>query len=694
MDNGSRKSSSSAFGTFYFASTYQNKKYIVFSTNGHLQVFQNSSIYKWSGIDPRKIIEDENSVIPVLNSFNKKNYYSLQKLVSENIGEIVLAITPDVNALTIGLKEIGNLLQKSKHDRSLKKLILYSLEPRDIIEGLNRPEPISLDDEKCSEIEYLRSFLDAIISFSITQEITYTIKRCIDNNSPAFKELKETLKHDLKESKNLLIPMSRAQALILMWIFENNKLIGKSSNELDNAPHEIFIKICAPNGMNVDFKVNDVVFPNFTEANAYIQKIKEEKHVRIENVSSKDLSLFPPFMYDLTGLIDQVSEEFGFPTTYTYKILIDMYYFKLITYPNPERGNGTRIHIDHEQLIKQLSEIDEFEDLGKKAIENFRGMTEAEIRDVVARSKNSIFPISIQSKNSPFFKSRANHWKIYASLVRRYLLQFFKPAIISETKISLNTKNAGVLTISSYKIKSDGFTQFQKESILTEFKSLEFDVLKSLEIAESYAKSTQKPRAFYTDASLLKEIKGKNLGDTVSYLLMIEKLIANNYIQVINKNLKLTKRGELIAEFLNETFDFLGGLEFTRFFIGKMQELDAINDLAAFKSSLAEMKKQILDEYLARFSKSRERTNDYLLKQGVNLAQTADKAYDAEQKKRFSTAPEIHLFCSCGSPMKVIETKTKTRFLACENRLGCGKTAALPREGKITVVDKNCAICG
>jgi len=321
-------------------------------------------------------------------------------------------------------------------------------------------------------------------------------------------------------------------------------------------------------------------------------------------------------------------------------------------------------------------------------------LKETDIAAIMERSRNRIIPLSVQAKNASFFQTRANHWKIFSAIVRRYLLQFIKPAIVTENKISFKIKKVGQVSISSFKIKDEGFALFTKDPVLAEYKMFDFNVLKSMEITEYQARPITKPKTFYTDASLLKEIKGNNIGDTVSYLLMIEKLITNNYIQVINKNLKLTKRGELIAQFLKETFDFLGESEFTNYFIRAMQDLDSIKEQDAFAASLDSTKKAILGEYLARFTRAREKTNDYLLKQGVNLAAFSESAYAAEQKKRFVTTPELHLFCSCGSPMKVIETKTKTRFLACENRLGCGKTAGLPREGKITVIDKACDACG
>ncbi|MEX2728724.1 MAG: DNA topoisomerase, partial [Candidatus Sigynarchaeum springense] len=694
LDKEPKRAKPNSIGPFFFTARMDGKKYIILSTNGHLQVFQNSSIYKWSGIDPKKIIEDENSVIPVLNSFNKKNYYALQKVLqTECIGDVILALTPDINGLTIGLKEIRNVLQKAHFDKPAKKLLLYTLDPDAILDQLAHAQPFSFDDEKRAEIENLRSYLDAVISFSITQEVTYTIKRCLNLASPAFKELREILARDSKESKNLLIPMSRAQALILLLIHENNKQMASTQPTTEEGPRAVIARLVQPGGVRVEVPIDDILLPDARSTDIFLDSMKGEKYIRIKGVMSTEILIPPPGAFDLTGLIEQVSAETDFPTTYTYKILVDLYHSRFISYPNPERTAQYFITLDNARLLKELAAVDEFEDIAKAAIEQQANSMDPMKKTQSGAIESGIYPIMVEGKNSPFFKVRPNHWKIFSIITRRYLLRFFKPARITETRLAIDLKGYPGATIKTFKVIDEGFTSHCKEGYLSSYKSISFDVLKSLEIESFSTPLKARPRAFYTDGSLLHEIKDYNLGDTVSCLLMIEKLVANNYIQVVNKNLKLTKRGELIADFLRETFSFLGNLEFSTFFMQKIQAIAATSSPSEMQAAIATARKAILDEYMVQFLQSRERTNDYLLKQGINLSIGSEKAYDIDQKRRFTTAPELHLFCPCGSPMKVIETKSKTRFLACENRLGCGKTAALPREGKITVIDKTCKIC-
>ncbi|MBN2150354.1 MAG: hypothetical protein JW839_02795 [Candidatus Lokiarchaeota archaeon] len=680
---------------FYFTAHTEKKKNIILSTNGHLQVFQNSSVYKWTGIDPKRIIEDENSVIPVLNSFNKKNYYTLQKILqTERISDVVLALAPDINAITIGLKEIKNVLQKSRFDRPVKKLLLHTLDPDAILVQLARAQPFSFEDEKRAEVEYLRSYLDAIISFSITQEVTYTIKRCLDLGSPSFKELRDILSRDSKESKNLLVPMSRAQALILLLVQANNKLAATALPDGQEGAHAIIARIVQPGGATIDVQVDGIPLPDLDSARKFLDSVKGERYVRIGAVASVEVQLPPPQAFDLTGLIEQASAETGFPTTYTYRILVDMYHSRLISYPNPERAAPGSINLDHGTLLKGFAEIDELEDIAKAALEEYTPSSDRLNEAQESTLESGIYPLAALGKDSPFFKARPNHWRIFVVVARRYMLRFFKPARLTEHKLTIGLKGYPGASLKTYVVEDEGFAYHCKEGYLGKYAQFSFDVLKSLEIDGFSTVPTARPRAFYTDASLLNDIKDYNLGDTVSYLLMIEKLIANNYIQVVNKNLKMTKRGELIADFLRETFAFLGSLEFTTLFMKRMHEVIATGSPAEMPSAIAAARKAILDEYLIQFSRSRERTNDYLLRQGINLSMGGEGSYDAEQEGRFTSTPELYLFCQCGSPMKVIETKAKTRFLACENRLECGKTAALPREGKIAVIDKQCKICG
>ncbi|MFX0103438.1 MAG: DNA topoisomerase, partial [Candidatus Hodarchaeota archaeon] len=366
----SKKGKSGINHAFYKVNS-KGKDYIIISTNGHLQLFQNSTIYKWSGIDPRKIIVDPNSVIPVLNSFNKKNYYSISKLLeTSNIAECIMAITPDTNSLTITLKEFGTLFKKTHPDHELRKLILFSLQPRYVLKKLDNPELFSFEDIKNAEIEYFRSYLDALISFSSTQEITYSIKQCLDADNKKFDDMKEILKKDLKERKNLLIPMSRVQALILNLIKQRNKQVQNKSNrdEFQGPAYEIAAKIAIDNEKNVEVKVNNKKFMTLEDANEALKKFKDVKHARIEKINSREKIVRPQPLFNITSLIEEVSHVLGFPTSYIYKILLDLYNAKLITYPNPDAFDIKGFNVDHPAIFNKIMALDEIECVEKQAI--------------------------------------------------------------------------------------------------------------------------------------------------------------------------------------------------------------------------------------------------------------------------------------------------------------------------------------
>jgi DNA topoisomerase IA/ssDNA-binding Zn-finger/Zn-ribbon topoisomerase 1 len=693
LERGNKRRANIPPNAVFYRTQYKHRPCIILSTNGHLQVPQNSSVYKWSGIDPQKIIEDENSVIPVLNSFNKKNYYAISKtFTNERIDECILVLTPDMNAITIGLKELGrNIFLKAGFTRPPKKVLATSLDVEFLSSALEFPQEFTFADERASEIEYIRSYLDAVISFSTTQEITYTIKRCLSMNVPAFKDLKETFRQDMRDQRNLLIPMSRAQALILTRVFDRNKTVSQDLPPTDPAVYELSIKIKAGSDEAREFSLLNIKFAERNDANDLCMRFKKEKHLRIKKITTKEVKILPPAPYDLISIIEHASDDLGFPATYTYKLLLDLYHERMITYPNSDLVWPVHDAAKHLALLHAISEDDEFEDEGKQAAVYLEkiGTLEKDRQDVFS---GKIQPIKFVTKNVPFFATRPNHWKIFTAILHRYVLQFLPPAITIENHVQLDTKALKNASIMVKTVKEDGFFKFFPSQAGDFARGIDLNALKSFDVVDCSIKP-EKSSTFFNDATLLKEIKEHNLGDTVSHLLMIEKLIANNYLQVVNRNLKLTRRGELIAEFLGNTFDFLGNDAFTRFFRAQLQAVEGAMDGKDLQSAVSQAKRAVLSEYLSKFAEARERTNTYLMKQGIDLSSANEPSMLTDKNSRFQAPVETFIYCDCGSPMKIVETKSKARFLACENRLECGKTYALPREGKITILNKSCAIC-
>ncbi|MHA1682103.1 MAG: DNA topoisomerase [Promethearchaeota archaeon] len=681
----------------YWKLKTKDANYIIISTNGHLQVFQNSSIYKWSGIDPRKIIEDPSSVIPVLNSFNKDNYYNLSRtFTNEPISECIMAFMPDVTSLTVMIKELGNLIEKTGFKGAINKLSLASLESRFIFHSLSNLSPITFSDRKVAEAEYLRSFLDAIISFSITQELTYTVKRCLEQSRESFEDLRDVLKHDLRENRNLMIPMSRAQALILKLIDENNKKVENPPDDDDSlGEFRIFLKFRDEKDSPFEVIINNIIPASRMDANGILDSLSNHKRARIAKISASESNkqIKPPGLYNLNSIITELSRDLGFPTTYIYRILLDLYYSRLISYPNSQKTTLGNLKLNHEKIIADSMELEDLEEISRVARD--RVQDAGGIFSEINQQVNVIAPLASVGRDSHYFNNKDNHWKVYNKILARYLLQFLEPSDLEIKEIDLelgeNEKEKIILKITIESVKNEGFLALTSATEGLSRKNIEFNMFKSIEIEGFRIENMKKKVEYFTDASLLKEIKKLNLGDTISYLMMVEKLIGNNYIQVINKHLKLTRRGRIITEFLNNTYDFIGTKEFSNYFMEKLELLDGVETEAVLHETLDTIRQKILAKYLKYFDVSRERTNSYLMAKGIVIE--AENNNMGVHKSRFDQVTTLRMFCNCGSPMRTIETKAGKRFIACENRLECGNTAALPNEGSLEVIEKKCLIC-
>ncbi|MHA1793481.1 MAG: DNA topoisomerase [Promethearchaeota archaeon] len=676
----------------YFQGKWHGNNYMIITTNGHLQVFQNSSLYKWTGVDPINIIKEPGAVIPVLNAFNKNIYFKINNLISnENIKDLIIAVPPSIISLTIGLKEIGNLLKKINSNLEPKKLILSILLPDHVKLALLNPSEFTLKEKQRAEIEYLRSYLDAIISFSITQELTYTIKKCLNEKSEYFRLFREELNKTFRDKKNIIIPMSRAQALILKSVHENMTRVEQASKNSKVQQYEVMVRLKSNKDV-VELPVENGIFTDEVAAKKFVSENNDARYARVDNISASETMIPIPPLYNLISLLDDASNEFGFPTTYTFKILLDLYYNRMISYPDVNSIEVNEIQIDHEEILQRTSEIYEFEELSNEIIEKFSTIDQS-LNDFIRPKDDSIIPILIEREDSYFFKNKKNHWKIFNLVIKRYLLQFLDPAKKMEKKIRLDLNTGNKITINLSHISREGFLKYYPGSNQNYQDIMDINVLTSVEVnGFKIVKKVDLP-GYFTDSSFLKYIKEKISEDTASFVMMIEKLVANNYIRVLNKNLKLTTLGSLINEFMNGSFDFLGSLEFSQYFKDKLNSLENSSP-ETFDDDIKRVKNNIINHYLNKFEEARKKTADFLLEKGIDVvSDTYHTIYDAG-KGRFEEKSELHIFCHCGGVMRIVEPRNNRRFLACENRLECGNTLALPFEGKISKCDKTCKICG
>jgi len=78
------------------------------------------------------------------------------------------------------------------------------------------------------------------------------------------------LAHDSKENKNLLIPMSRAQALILLLVHANNKMMAAAARRRGRA-RAAFTRVLPPGGAVVVVPLDGVPLPDLASSRAFLR---------------------------------------------------------------------------------------------------------------------------------------------------------------------------------------------------------------------------------------------------------------------------------------------------------------------------------------------------------------------------------------------------------------------------------------
>lgn len=174
------------------------------------------------------------------------------------------------------------------------------------------------------------------------------------------------------------------------------------------------------------------------------------------------------------------------------------------------------------------------------------------------------------------------------------------------------------------------------------------------------------PPARYSEASLVKKMESEGIGRPSTYAAIIQTIQDRGYVDLIDKRLHPTSRGEVVTEKLVEHFPDIMDIKFTSHM---EEELDKIED--------ADMEwSKVLREFYDPFK--------------ISL----DKAQNDMQPIR--AEPSEYTCKECGKPM-VYRLGRNGRFLSCSGYPECKVSMNVDLEGKAiadVVADAPCVECG
>jgi len=264
----------------------------------------------------------------------------------------------------------------------------------------------------------------------------------------------------------------------------------------------------------------------------------------------------------------------------------------------------------------------------------------------------------------------AEQSKLYDLIWRRFVACQMAPARWDSTTILIRAQtSAGEATFrtSGRRLIFDGYLRVMgvdssSDVVLPELKT--GAAVAPLQIDPQQQYTSPPPR--YSEAALVKKLEAEGIGRPSTYAAIIQTIQDRGYVDLVDKKLKPTARGELVTEKLVAHFPKIMDLKFTSYM---EDELDKIEDAGM---NWVDVLREFYDPF----------------KESLDKAQL--------EMERARAEPSEFSCEECGKPM-VYRIGKNGRFLACSGYPECKGAMNIDEEGNpvADVVAKDpCSVCG
>lgn len=621
---------------------------------GHIKEYRNTDKYKsWSKSDPRDILIDPKSIFKYPMKYGY-NYLKLLEFVSqkENINSCIIGTDADVEGCNIGLIDAFPVVKKAKNITDLSQLWLSSLQKSEIIKAYNSQIKPKWDWAYAGEV---RAMIDALIGFSATREVSLT------------------LRHVLRKINVQFVSIGRVQTCLLYLIYMRETQIKNF------APKAFWVINAEILNDNNKYKSEYLGNPIQTNENAskIHNKIRNEKQGLIKKQESNTKLIFPPTPLNTSRALQLITRYAGITAMHSLKILEDLYLNQLITYPRTD-SDKYKPSFNHSDNITQFNSHSQYGNyshflLSKNQVTPNQGKTDADDHPPITPIK------SVESNYSTL--TTPQHAKVYDLIVRYYMSLFSKPGKSLQTRCMFSVKDEDFLLKNDvlvekgpYEIAPFLMKRFDTPLVIAEGEK--YLNINSIDLDERH---TQPPNR-YSDNTLIKLMEKFKIGTKSTRPSMIKILIDRQYIERQKRAIFLTDLGFYLIDNIKDVWqDFLEP-SFTSYVETYLEQIK--NGQKDWKIALEEIKR----EFLRLFDEFRKKKTSFIQK-----FEKIEGDFQKQQNQQITGA----LCPSCNnSPMKIIRTKKKTRFLACKSK-ECKNTLALPKTGRITILkNSKCQQCG
>lgn len=574
--------------------SYMGSEYKVVSSLGHIRDLATSG-KDGLGIDVENDFKPNYTTIKGKQALVKE----LTKIVKGN--KVFLATDPDREGEAISY-HLASILNLDLND--FNRIEFHEVTKPAIMEAFNHPRKIDMDLVASQET---RRMVDRIIGFKLSKLLQSKIK---SKSAGRVQSVALKLICDLEEE---------IQAFVSTPYYELEALLDS---------HKIsFVSYKGSKQTIVDKALADEIYNSLA------------KHFLVSGIETKENKRESKLAYTTSTLQQDASNKLHFTSSRTMSVAQGLYEGKDIG--NEKVGLITYMRTDSTHLSDVfVNEATSF--ISNNYGTKYLGKRKEKAQKLAQEAHEAIRPTSVHRSPESISKYlSADEYKLYKMIYNRTLSSLMSPAIFQATKISF-TNNDTTWKMNGQKLLFDGYLlvygkdEDDMNNLLPDLAINQVVTPNEISLKELFTK----PKARYTEATLIKDMEELGIGRPSTYAQTMLTLNERLYTQIEDRKIIPTKQGMLTSKALGEYFEPIINVKYT----AQMEDtLDKISKGEAHE----------LDE-LKRFY------SDFM------------PLFDYAKENMIALPPrETGELCpKCGSPL-VIRTGRYGEFTACSNFPEC-----------------------
>lgn len=497
-------------------SSYLGDDYKVLSSVGHVCDLATTGAYGL-GVD----IENDFKPNYVISPDKKKVVAELKKASKD--ANVFLATDPDREGEAISY-HLARILDLDFN--SFNRIEFHEVTKPAILEAIKNPRQI---DQNLVNSQETRRILDRIIGFRVSKLLQSKIK---SQSAGRVQSVALKLVCDLEKEILAFVPVKYYEAEALFDNFKLN-LVSISGNK----------------ERILDRKILEDLVENITDFTV----------LGVTKTESKRESKAP---FTTSTLQQEASSKFGFSSSKTMMIAQSLYEGKnlgdqtvgLITYMRTDSTHLSDLFVDEASSYIVKCFGDNY--LGKRK----------EKKQKLAQNAHEAIRMTSVYRNPEEIKAylTSDEYKLYKLIYNRTLQSLMSDAKFLNTKATFSANN------SLWECKGQELL-FDGHLVISSKDSEDLNkLLPSFNVGDKYIANEiniknleTKPKARYTEATLIKDMEDKGIGRPSTYAQTMTTLIKREYVKVLERKLIPTEQGIITSKYLDEFFPEIFNVSYT-----------------------------------------------------------------------------------------------------------------------------------